>query len=94
MSKEAVNARNTYQTSRAFKSVLIVNIVQIFTCWALYKYTKYETVEIVETSIQPEIAVVRLFVGLVTHILMQEGMSGGVEMMKFSLNHPWKFVSY
>ena len=94
MSKESVEERNSFQTSRELKGVLTVFIIQIITCWFLYKYTEYETVEIVDTAIKPEIGIVRLFVGLVTHILLTEAMTGGIEMMKFAVNHPWKFVDF
>ena len=38
--------------------------------------------------------VVRILVSIVTHILLQEDMQGGLALMKYALNHPWKFVSY
>uniref|UniRef100_A0A7S3MJ69 Uncharacterized protein n=1 Tax=Favella ehrenbergii TaxID=182087 RepID=A0A7S3MJ69_9SPIT len=37
---------------------------------------------------------VRLLVSIVTHILLAEELKEGLAIMKYALNHPWKFVSY
>ena len=36
----------------------------------------------------------RLLVSMVVHILLQLRMIPGMQMMKFAVNHPWKFYSY
>lgn len=36
----------------------------------------------------------RLLTMVLTHILLQEQMVQGVQMMKFAVNHRWKFRSY
>lgn len=38
--------------------------------------------------------VTRLLTMVLTHILLQEQMVQGVSMMKFAVNHPWKFRRY
>lgn len=37
---------------------------------------------------------IRVLVAIVTHILLIEEMGVGIKLMKYALNHPWKFVSY
>ena len=38
--------------------------------------------------------VIRLLVTIVTHILLLDAIDEGLRLMKYSLNHPWKFVNY
>ena len=39
-------------------------------------------------------SILRLLVSVVTHVIMQEGLTQGYMMMKYAVNHHWKFLDY
>ena len=50
--------------------------------------------EVLENSVKEEMSILRLLVSVVTHVIMQEGLTQGYTMMKYAVNHHWKFHDY
>ena len=45
----------------------------------------------IETSLSPGVAMPKFVCGILMHYSLTDSIERGVEMMKFALNHPWKF---
>lgn len=60
----------------------------------VWKTDEYEIKEIIEQATSPEDSTVRLLVMIITHLLILSDFKSGIRMMKFAINHHWKFTRY
>ena len=74
--------------------MIIVWFIQGMVCWFLIAKSEINIIEEIPAASRPELSLMRLIVTLVTHVTMQEGIVQGMSMMKFALNHHWKFWDY
>ena len=56
--------------------------------------TAFSVEEVYETQLQIAFGVTRLITTIVMHILIMPDFSQSFEMMKYALNHPWKFRDF
>ena len=55
--------------------------------------TKFKLIEIYEKQLLTSFGITRLITSVVMHILMQPEFKQSLNMMKYAINHPWKFRS-
>ena len=100
VSKETMQARNDITTSKIFSQVFIVYAIQIAVAGFIIQFTdlfdedKLDWHEVVESASKPEVDVMRILTMILTHILLQENINGGMSKMKFAMNQHWKFSDW
>lgn len=78
-------------TQHDFKNVLIVWAFQICLTFFVVFRTEVPLDEIYKEQLSPEYGVTRLITQIVMHILIQKEFEQGLNMMKYAVNHTWKF---
>ena len=53
--------------------------------------TQLDLAAIYEEQLSPQFGITRLMTQIVMHVLIQGEFTQAFTMMKFSVNHPWKF---
>lgn len=89
---------NVQKRTEAVTKVIFMFVCQIF----LISFVALEVTQPDQSGdipqkgviVNPSIVLARFVCGVVLHLLLQPELSQGMSMMKYALNHPWKFVSY
>ena len=66
----------------------------MITAFFIIIYAETEITEVLEVQQKPHMGAIRLLVSIVTHILLLDNIDEGLRLMKYALNHPWKFTSW
>ena len=77
-----------------FKNMLIVWLFQLLVCWYVVKNTVLNLENVYNKQISSRYGVLRILVMLIMHIQMISEFDQGIKMMKYAVNHPWKFRSF
>lgn len=88
---EHIRMKNDVITQHDFKNVLIVWAFQFCLNFYVVFRTNVDLECIYKEQLSPEYGVTRLITQIVMHILIQKEFEQGLNMMKYSVNHPWKF---
>ena len=83
--------KNDVITQHDFKNVLIVWAFQFCLNFYVVFRTNVDLECIYKEQLSPEYGVTRLITQIVMHILIQKEFEQGLNMMKYAVNHPWKF---
>ena len=74
-----------------FKNMLIIWLFQLLVCYYVVKNTELKLEKVYEKQISSRFGVLRILVILIMHIQMISEFDQGIKMMKYSVNHPWKY---
>lgn len=77
-----------------FKNMLIVWLFQLLVCWYVVKNTEMILENVYSKQISSRYGVLRILVMLIMHIQVISEFDQGIKMMKYAVNHPWKFRSF
>lgn len=77
-----------------FKNMLIVWLFQLLVCWYVVKNTEMILENVFSKQISSRYGVLRILVMLIMHIQVISEFDQGIKMMKYAVNHPWKFRSF
>lgn len=77
-----------------FKNMLIVWLFQVLVCWYVVKNTEMILENVFSKQISSRYGVLRILVMLIMHIQVISEFDQGIKMMKYAVNHPWKFRSF
>ena len=77
--------------SHNLKMVILIQVFQIIIVYYLIMLLKPDFVDKSINLLEPEIGISRFMTGILLHYAMTDYIRLGMEMMKFAMNHPWKF---
>ena len=89
-----VRLRADVVTQGDFKNVLVVWLFQLLVCGYVVANTTIVLAEVLASQLTASFGASRLIVMLVMHILIVSELDQALKMMKYALNHPWKFRSF
>ena len=92
--KEKMRQRADKVSQADFKNMLIVWLFQLLVCWYVVKNTVLNLENVYNKQISSRYGVLRILVMLIMHIQMISEFDQGIKMMKYAVNHPWKFRSF
>ena len=85
--------KSDYLTRTDFKNVIIVWSFQFILASYVVFSTELPLQDIYMQQLTVEFGVTRLITQVVMHVLMQREFEQALNMMKYTVNHPWKFRS-
>lgn len=77
-----------------FKNMLIVWLFQLLVCWYVVKNTEMNLEKVYSKQISSRYGVLRILVMLIMHIQVISEFDQAIKMMKYAVNHPWKYRSF
>jgi len=89
-----MRARADKVTQADFKNMLIVWFFQASICFFVVLSTEIPLDEVYSQQLQVEFGITRIITMVIMHIIMQSEFQQSLDMMKYALNHPWKFRNY
>lgn len=81
-------------TQGDYKNMLVIWFFQAAICFYVVLGTEIEIDEVFEQQLKVEFGVSRIITMIIMHILMKDEFDQSINMMKYALNHPWKFRNY
>ena len=83
--------RNDVRAQHDFKNMLLVWSFQFCVNFFVILSTDANLEGIYRDQLEPSFGITRLITSIVMHVLMQGEFTQAFSMMKYSVNHPWKF---
>ena len=63
-------------------------------CWFVVKNSALDLNKVHDKQISTQYGVLRTLTFLIMHVQMVSEFDQGIKMMKYAVNHPWKFRSF
>ena len=77
-----------------FKNMLIIWLFQLLVCWYVVKNTQLVLDSVYANQLKTSYGALRLITMIVMHVQVVSEYNEAIKMMKYAINHPWKFRNW